>query len=367
MFQLRRERKHKIATDSGRNVGSTLVGSGTVAEPGITTSMAHAIVDTVREPLIVLDRKLHLIAANRSFCRLFHVEPEAICGSPFHALSRSQWDIPALLRLLDEVIVDGTAIEAYESEIDVPGTGRHRLLLNARRLLGGKGPDAALIIELEDVTARREADRQKDELLRQQEILLLEVQHRIANSLQIIASILLLKARTVESEIARSHLHDTHDRVISVATLHEQLRMSPLGNDVVVAPYLSKLCESLVSSMVSDRQHITVTVTALPDATVRAADAVSYGLIVTELIINAFKHGFPDGREGCIAVDFFGDRSGWRLSVSDNGVGRHLDPATPERVGLGTSIVEALAHKLEAKVEISAGHPGTTTSIVHVA
>ncbi len=96
-----------------------------------------------------------------------------------------------------------------------------------------------------------------------------------------------------------------------------------------------------------------------------SADAVSYGLIVTELVINALKHGFPHAREGRIAVDFAGDLAGWGLSVSDNGIGRHDDPAKPNRVGLGTSIVEALAQKLKAKVEISACRPGTTTSIVH--
>ena len=76
-------------------------------------------------------------------------------------------------------------------------------------------------LAIEDVTRRREADREKDDLLQAKEILLQEMQHRVANSLQIIASILLLKARTVQSEETRLHLQDAHQRVMSVATVQQ--------------------------------------------------------------------------------------------------------------------------------------------------
>jgi chemotaxis protein methyltransferase CheR len=232
--------------------------------------------------------------------------------------------------------------------------------------LDEKSPDSALLVGLEDVTARRETEALKDALLRQREMLLLEVQHRVANSLQIIASILLLKARRVQSEETRLHLRDAHQRVVSVATVQQQLRMSALGDDIEVGPYLSKLCESLASSMIHDDQAIDLTVDAA-GGTIKSNDAVSFGLIVTELVINALKHGFPGGRGGHIMVAFAHDGPYWRLSVSDDGIGRQHDPAGPAHAGLGTSIVEALARQLKANVEISDGHPGTATVIVHAA
>jgi chemotaxis protein methyltransferase CheR len=101
-------------------------------------------------------------------------------------------------------------------------------LLNARRVFDDDGSASAILLAMEDVTRRREADHEKDELLRQKEILPQEMQHRIANSLQIIASILLLKARTVQSEETRRHLQDAHQRVMSVATVQQQLHASGL-------------------------------------------------------------------------------------------------------------------------------------------
>jgi two-component sensor histidine kinase len=323
-------------------------------------SLAHAIVATVREPLIVLDRNLRVVAASRSFYRIFQKEPADTLGRPF--LTTGERD--ELRRLLEDVISGNKIIEAYEVELVLPTIGRRRMLLNARLVLDQKSADTTLLVALEDVTARREAEDLKDALLKQRETLLVEVQHRIGNSLQIIASILLLKARNVKSEETRSHLRDAHQRLMSVATLQEQLRTSPLGENIEVGPYLSKLCASLASSMVSDERSIALTASSA-EGTVNSNDAVSYGLIVTELVINALKHGFPDGRGGHVAVEFVGGKD-WRLSVSDDGIGRH-EGAEPTHVGLGTSIVAALAQQLNARVEILACHPGTTTSIIHAA
>jgi chemotaxis protein methyltransferase CheR len=269
----------------------------------------------------------------------------------------------ALRRLLEDVISGDKVIEAYEIELDLPDVGRRRMLLNARLVLDQKSSDTALLVALEDVTARREAEALKDALLKQQETLLLEVQHRIANSLQIIASILLLKARTVASEETRFHLRDAHQRLMSVATVQEQLRTSALGQSIDVGPYFEKLCASLVSSMISDDRDITIT-SSSAGGTVNSNDAVSYGLIVTELVINALKHAFPNGRGGHVSVDFVGGED-WRLSVSDDGIGRQHDSKEPKHAGLGTSIVAALAQQLNAHVEISEKHPGSTTSITH--
>jgi two-component sensor histidine kinase len=90
---------------------------------------------------------------------------------------------------------------------------------------------------------------------------------------------------------------------------------------------------------------------------------VSLGLIVTELVINALKHGFPAGAEGEILVSYDVQDAGWRLSVSDNGSGPKAVGDKVSHAGLGTSIVEALAHQLEATVQRTSGPQGTTVTI----
>ena len=138
-----------------------------------------------------------------------------------YELGDGQWNIPALRTVLEDVIRKLRTVEAYEVEHEFPTIGRRVMLLNARQVFDEDGSGSALLLAIEDVTQRRDADREKDELLRQKEVLLQEMQHRVANSLQIIASILLLKARTVESEEIRLHLHDAHQRVMSVATVQK--------------------------------------------------------------------------------------------------------------------------------------------------
>ena len=326
-------------------------------------SLAEAIVDTVREPLVVLDRDLRVIAASRSFYRTFASESRNTQGRKFYELGDGQWNTPALRTVLEEVIPKHRTVEAYEVEHEFPTIGRRIMLLNARQVFDEDGLATALLLAIEDVTERRDTEREKDELLRQKEILLEEMQHRVANSLQIIASILLLKARTVQSEEIRLHLEDAHQRVMSVATVQQQLRASGLNESIEIGPYLSKLCDSLAKSMVGDRRPISIKVQARSGAAT-SSEAVSIGLIVTELVINALKHAFTSGETGEILVSHAAPEFGWRLSVSDNGSGLVEVSDESPRTGLGTSIVEALARQLDAKVQKSGGPQGTTVSIV---
>jgi two-component sensor histidine kinase len=324
--------------------------------------LAEAIIDAMREPLLVLDLNLRVIAASRSFYRTFAVTPRKTEGQLVFDLGAGQWNIPGLRALLEDIIPKRRTVEAYEVEHLFPTIGPRVMLLNARRVFDEDGSACAVLLAIEDVTRRREAEREKDELLQQKEILLQEMQHRVANSLQIIASILLLKARTVQSEEIRHHLHDAHQRVMSVAAVQQQLHASGLNESIDIGSYLSKLCASLAASMVGERRPVSIKVEGTSGRAV-SSDAVSLGLIVTELVINALKHAFQGSEEGEILVKYDTQASGWQLSISDNGAGPKDATDDLPHTGLGTSIVEALAHQLNATVYKSGGPEGTTVTI----
>jgi len=340
-------------------------------------SLEEAIVDTVREPLIVLDEALRVVVASRSFYRAFDVTRLETEGRFLHELGNGQWDIPALRERLAEVIPHHTTIEEFEVEHDFPTLGRRTMLLNARKVFYEGNNSTSLLVAIEDVTQRRALEREKDEILhekdavlrekdevlRQKDLLLQEMNHRISNSLQIIASILLLKAHTVQSEETRRHLQDAHERVMAVATVQQQLHPTPFGTQIEAKSYLTKLCESLAASMILDDQPVSLRVEAGDGATT-SEQAVSMGLIATELVLNSLKHAFPGGAKGKIVVGFESTDVAWRLAVSDNGVGISTRLAdAPARAGLGTSIVEALARRLGGRVATSAASPGTTVSV----
>lgn len=329
------------------------------------TALAQAIVDTVREPLVVLDRHLRVVTASRSFYATFRVTREETQWRPFYELGDGQWDIPALRHLLGEIVPKHTIMADYAVEHDFPAIGRRIMLLNAGTVFDENNECSHLLLAIEDITERRDAERKIHHLLEQKDLLLAEMQHRISNSLQIIASILRLKAGNVDSEEIRNHLLDAHTRVLSVAAVQKHLIASDWGEQVVVAPYLSKLCETLGQSMIGGSGLASLAVVNA-SGTLSSSDAVSIGLIVTESVINAFKHAFTLGRkDGQIIVAYEPDGSAWKLSIADNGRGKATSDLSHAKTGLGTRIVNALAQQLDAQVDIVSGESGTTVCITH--
>lgn len=330
---------------------------------GSRRTLEQAIVDTVREPLIVLDADLRVVAASRSFYLAFKETPGQVEGRKLYELGNGQWNIPRLRELLQEIIPQHNTIEEYEVEHEFPLLGRRVMLLNARKVHYEGNNSTNLLVAIEDVTGRRALEREKDELLQQKELLVEEMDHRVNNSLQIIASILLLKAQSVQSADTRRHLREAHERVLAVATVQEQLHPSPFGAQIDAGKYLTRLCDSLAASMVLDNQPVSISVEADGGA-MSSEQAVSMGLVTTELVINALKHAFPGKAKGTVIVRYASSAAMWQLSVCDDGVGLtgHLSEP-PTRSGLGTSIVEALTRQLGGRVTLSAGSPGTTVTI----
>jgi two-component sensor histidine kinase len=326
-------------------------------------ALAQAIVDTVREPVVVLDKALRVIAASRSFYSVFKVTPEDTQGRLLYELGDGQWDIPKLRLLLEKIIPEHGAMEDYEVEHEFPGAGHRTMCLNAREMSYEGGADPIILLGMQDVTRQSALEREKEALLLQKDVLLGEMQHRVVNSLQIIASIILIKARTVKSEETRLHLQDTHSRVMSIAALQEHLHAPGVGGSIDLVPYLAKLCDALAASMIADTRPISLQVCGDGGSTT-SREAECLGLIVTELVMNALKHGFPgDRKDGRITVGYDAAGTNWKLSVADNGVGRPDGVFAQVKTGLGTSIVRALAHQLGAQVETLAGPQGTTVSV----
>ncbi len=328
-------------------------------------ALAQAIVDTVREPVVVLDKGLRVIAASRSFYSRFKVVPEDTQGRLLYTLGAGQWDIPKLRVLLEQIIPQHGVMEGYEVEHDFPHLGHRTMYLNARQVFYEEGAETTILLGIEDVTERRILEHEKDALLQQKEVMLDEMRHRIANSLQIIAGIILMKASRVESEETRAHLQDAHKRVISIAAVQAQLHAPGNAERVDMLPYLAGLSTTLSTSMISDNRTVMIKVVG-EGGTATSREAESLGLITTELVMNALKHAFPaEKSDGRIVIAYDVDGTNWKLSVADNGIGKPDGLFAQSKTGLGTGIVKALAQQLGAKVETLADSAGTTVSITH--
>jgi two-component system, sensor histidine kinase PdtaS len=333
----------------------------TTSHPDV--ALALAVIASSTAPLVFLNGDLTLVAASESFCRAFEIDQTSVPGRPLRELGAGEWDVPQLTALLKATAAGYAEIEGYEIDLGRDGKENRRLVLNAQKLAYGHEESVRLLLSVSDVTDARNAEKLKDDMLRDKAVLLQELQHRVANSLQIIASVLMQSARKVQSDETRSHLFNAHQRVMSVAALQQQLAASAVG-DVELRPYFTALCESIGASMIRDHNQLSLDV-SVDESTTSADESVSLGLMITELVINALKHAFPDDRNGKIKVDYHSRGPNWTLSVIDNGVGMPVD-AAEAKPGLGTGIVKALAMQLHASIKVADAKPGTAVSVAHV-
>lgn len=333
----------------------------------IALNLALSLISASVAPVLLLDGDLSIVAASQSFLDAFNVGPEEIPGARLADLGGGEWNVPQLWSLMKATAYGQASIHAYEIDLKAR-SGTRRLILNVQRLPYGDAAGIRLLLSIQDVTEARAKERQNEDLIRQKDdlvrdkaILVQEVQHRTANSLQIIASVLMQGIRKVGSDESRTHLRDAHQRIMSVAAVQRQLAGSELG-DVELRGYFTDLCRSIGDSMIRDHNQLTLNVT-VDDSIASSGKSVSLGLIVTELVINALKHAFPNDRDGRIDVDYRAQGGGWTLTVRDDGVGMPHEPKAA-KPGLGTGIIQALANQLGAVIDITDAKPGVCVSIV---
>lgn len=331
----------------------------TVSSPEAT--LALAVVTSSAAPLLLVDGNMTLLGGSNSFYRAFKLDRRTTIGRPIYELDGGCWDTPRLRSLLGAT--SGKApISDYEIDLHTRQQGIRRLVLNAEKLDYAGSDGVRILLSITDVTDARLAEKQKDDLIREKAVLLQEVQHRVANSLQIIASVLVQSAHNVQSDDARGYLTDAHHRVMSVAAVQKQLAVSST-TEVEIRPYLTQLCQSIGASMIPDHDQLSLTV-HVGDGAIAANIATSMGLVVTELVVNALKHAFPGHKKGKITVAYTAVGLNWTLTVSDDGIGMPVEPHLAVS-GLGTGIVQALAKQLRARVSVKNANPGTTVAVVH--
>jgi len=183
------------------------------------------------------------------------------------------------------------------------------------------------------VAARRVVD-ERNAKLAQRELLFRELQHRVGNDFAIVSSLLDLQRRRSADPETRSALEAAMGRIRSISRVHRQIYALPESTEVDVRLYLHDLCAGLTDATLPPAG---VTLNCHCDAAFMPRErALALGLAANELITNAIKHAFPDGRDGAITVRFAKTPSGWQLAVQDNGVGFAPDAA---KAGLGTGLV----------------------------
>ncbi|MET4700804.1 chemotaxis family two-component system sensor kinase Cph1 [Constrictibacter sp. MBR-5] len=189
----------------------------------------------------------------------------------------------------------------------------------------------------------RAALAHNQELAQHREVLIREINHRVKNSLQLTSSIINLQSRRVTDPASRELFAQAVQRIRVTARTHERLYRDHDGTSVEFGTYLRELCDDLARTYGDAKVVVDARRVQLP-----ADTAINLALIANELVTNAFKYAFPDGRAGLVSVKFTGNEQKWCLHVADDGVGLPKGFAARNGQSLGMQIVEGLSSQLGA-------------------
>jgi len=207
---------------------------------------------------------------------------------------------------------------------------------------------AAMLIAVGEgfrAAARRLVD-ERNAKLAERELLFRELQHRVGNDFAIVNSLLDLQRRRSTNPETRSALEQAMGRIRSISRIHRQIYALPEARHVDLRQYLRDLCTGLTDATLPTAG---ITLTCDCDEAYMSRDhALALGLATNELVTNAVKHAFPNGREGVISVSFTHVADGWQLAVTDDGVGMPVD----RKPGLGSGLIEQFVRQAGGQLTV---------------
>ena len=331
-----------------------------LAEVDTARHFAEGVVQNAQWPLLILDRELRVIKANLAFFEMCQTSPEETEQQFIYTLGNGQWDLPQLRRALDDIIPNNSQFHNFEVAHDFPHIGERTMLLNARRIRRDEQETDTILLGIEDITEHRQAEERITAALRDKEVLLREVYHRVKNNLQIISSLLSLQANAIADRNVRILFQESQRRIQAMSLVHQRLYGSEDLTSIDTRTYIQSLIGDL-ARMYNAEGRIAFEVQAEGEMDIDTS--IPCGLILTELISNSLKYAFPAPQQGSVTVSVRSEAENrWFLVVQDNGIGipREIDIANTSSLGL--SLVQDLVSQLGGSVQLDRSQ-GTTFRI----
>ena len=307
--------------------------------------MLDMILDATPYGIVIMDTDKTIVHANGAALKLMGYERVGelvgrVCHGNVCPAEEGKCPILDLGQELDRsertiIHKDGHSIPILKTVVPIDFYGE-RLLLEA----------------FVDITERKQAEDGLKAALKEKDVLLHEVHHRVKNNMAVISSLIRMQAKEMDSEGDASRLLDTQARIRSMSIVHNLLYRSPDVANVKLKTYVRELEKNLYQLFNTAPSLIRLSID-MGDISLGMDDAIPCGLIINELLMNSLKHAFPEGEPGQMKVAFHEEGKEYVLVVEDNGVGmpEGLAPETAETLGL--QLIKALADQLDARMEIS--------------
>ncbi|MBI2714083.1 MAG: response regulator [Rhizobiales bacterium] len=316
--------------------------------------LTQSIVDTIRDPLVVLEHDMTIVMASKAFLTMFGITETETHGRRVSELGQHQWDVPALRHLMEKVLPENKPIESFEIEDDFPGLGRCIFNLNARKISQPGNHAQRMLLVFEDITDRKQRERDALSLTN-------EISHRIKNNLQVIVGLIAYEAKWTAAPCVQGY-KTMQARIGAIAQLYDLISQTSRGQTVAVDAYLREIAKTMSASLLGNMSGIEIEVEAEP-LEIDPNRAVPFGLLVNELTTNAIKHAFPNGSGRImLRVEQVGDQI--EFIVSDDGVGMKDKDLVKSPEKRGSDYVAIFVRQLGGTIVPSKQAPiGTTIRI----
>lgn len=313
------------------------------AESNTAWRLTQSIVDTIRDPLVVLEDDMTIVTASKAFLTMFGITEAATRGRRLAELGQHQWDVPALRHLMEKVLPENKPIESFEIEDDFPGLGRRVFNLNARKISQPGNHAHRMLLVFEDVTDRKQRERDALGLTN-------EISHRIKNNLQIVVGLIAYEVNFTAAPCVPGY-RAMQARIGAIAQLYDLISHSSHGRAIDVGDYLREIAKTMRASLLGDTSGIVIDVAA-EALNIDPERAVPFGLLVNELATNAIKHAFPGGTGRIVlGVERVGEEI--ELSVSDDGIGIKESDAGKSQERRGSDYVTIFVRQLGGTVVLT--------------
>ena len=319
------------------------------------------VVETIREGLLVLEPDLTIRFANRSFCQIFAVAPKETVGRKLYELGNGQWNIPKLRAALETIILIKKPSKHSKSTSSSRQSAGASWCSTRARFIGRATRYNRSSWRSKNVTERVRLEREHADAHKRISMLLEEMTHRVKNSLQSIAAMVMIEARSHKSGEGKAALERVSQRIDALGQLYSKLSKSDTVESVDAATYLDDLCRDLIASVDKEGGRAIVLKTDIESELLPTDRAIPIGLIVNELVTNAVKYAFPGESSGTVMVALKRAPGELRLTVADDGKGIDIRRANS---GLGGRLVEGFAQQLGGQVERESGSQGTTVRVI---
>jgi len=321
--------------------------------------MLQLVMDNIPQFIYWKDRNSVYLGCNRNFSHLAGVSnPENIVGKTDYDLLWEKEEAN-FFHERDRQVMETDTPKYHIVEPLLRADGQQVWLgTNKVPLRDSEGNVVGILGTFGDITERKQADEKIKASLKEKEVLLKEIHHRVKNNLQIISSLLKLQSSSIKDKHTLEMFKDSQSRIRTMALIHEKLYQSQDISRVNFAEYISNLAANLF------RSYELVTTAINPIINVENIFleidvAVPCGLIINELVSNSLKYAFPDRRKGEIQIHlYFFNEHEIKLIVSDNGIGLPKDLDFKNTETLGLQLVSNLVEQLEGTIEVN-GHSGT--------